>query len=201
MTAQAGDTPNHSSRRKSALRHALRQKRDAISPEDAQAAALAAACHLAGSVWLRRARHIALYLDYGSELGTSTLIDALLGEDKQVYVPRVAQNQRMRFLQLRADMPLRLNRFGIAEPAGRSRERGARRMDVIVLPLLGFDGAGHRLGSGGGYYDRALAAPRPFRKPLLVGYGYEVQKVSAIPAEPWDIKLDAVATESGIYKF
>jgi 5-formyltetrahydrofolate cyclo-ligase len=201
MTAQAGDTPNNSAQRKSALRRELRQRRNSIPLEDARAAALAAACRLAGSVWLRRARHVAVYLDYRSELGTSNLIDALLRAGKQVYVPRIAQHRRMRFLQLHADTPLRINPFGIAEPCGRLRARGARRMDLIVLPLLGFDSAGHRLGTGGGYYDRALAAPRPFRKPLLVGYGYEMQKVPAIPAEPWDIKLDAMATETGIYKF
>jgi 5-formyltetrahydrofolate cyclo-ligase len=201
MTAQVGGTPNNSSRRKSALRRELRLRRNSIPPEAAQAAALAAACHLAGSVWFRRARYIAVYLDYGSELGTSPLIDALLREGKQVYVPRMTQNRRMRFLRLRADTPLRLNPSGIAEPCGRLLARGARRMDLIVLPLLGFDAAGHRLGSGGGYYDRALAAARPFRKPLLLGYGYEMQKVAAIPAEPWDVRLDAAVTENGVYKF
>lgn len=201
MTAQAGDTPTFLAQRKSALRRELRRKRNAILPEDARHAALMAACHLAGSSWLRRARHVAVYLGYGSELDTSALIDTLLLQGKQVYVPRIGAQQRMRFLRLTADTPLRLNPFGIAEPAGRQRQRGARRMDVIVLPLLGFDGRGHRLGTGGGYYDRALASPRPFRKPLLVGYGYAVQKVASIPSEPWDVHLNAAATEAGLYKF
>jgi 5-formyltetrahydrofolate cyclo-ligase len=179
----------------------LRHKRSAIPDETTRESALRAACHLAGSRWLRHAQHVAVYLDYGSELGTAPLIDALLREGKQVYVPRIGAQRRMRFLQLTAATPLRMNAFGIPEPAGRVRLRGVRRLDVIVLPLLGFDGRGHRLGTGGGYYDRALAAPRPFRKPLLVGYGYEMQKVAAIPSEPWDIRLDAAATEAGLYKF
>ena len=201
MTAQAGDTPSLLAQRKSALRRELRRKRNAIPSENARHAALMAACHLAGSAWLRHAHHIAVYLDCGSELGTAALIDALLQEGKQIYVPRIGARQRMRFVRLTADTPLRMNRFGITEPAGRQRQRGARQMDVIVLPLLGFDSSGHRLGTGGGYYDRALASPRPFRKPLLVGYGYAVQKVAVIPSEAWDVRLDAAATETGIYKF
>ncbi|TXH03953.1 MAG: 5-formyltetrahydrofolate cyclo-ligase [Nevskiaceae bacterium] len=184
------------------MRRDLRRRRNAITPEDARKAALLAACHLAGSAWLRRAQHVAVYLDYGAELGTAPLIDALLRLGKHVYVPRIAvATRRMRFLRLTAETPLRTNAYGIAEPVGRPRERRARQMDVIVLPLLGFDGRGQRLGTGGGYYDRALAAPRPFRRPRLIGYGYALQQVDAVPAEPWDIRLDAAATESGLYQF
>ncbi len=71
----------------------------------------------------------------------------------------------------------------------------------MVLPVLGFDAQGRRLGNGGGYYDRALAAPRAARRPLLLGYAYAVQEVPEIPAEPWDVKLDAVVTERGLRRF
>ena len=201
MTAPMGDTPYTSAQRKSALRRELRRKRSEIPPEDAREAALAAACHLAGSASLRRAQHIAVYLHYGSELGTTALLDILLREGKNVYVPRIGRERRMRFVEITATTPLRLNMLGIKEPAGRLRTRRVKQLDVIIVPLLGFDGNGQRLGNGGGYYDRALASPRPFRKPLLVGYGYEIQRTAVIPSEPWDIRLDAVATESGLYKF
>lgn len=202
MTTQAGDTPSYTpSQRKSALRRELRRKRSAIPVEEAREAALAAACHLVGSVWLRRAQHVAVYLDYGSELGTAPLIDVLLREGKQVYVPRIGTERRMRFVQLRTDTPLRPNLLGIREPAGHLRARRVGQFDVIVVPLLGFDNHGRRLGNGGGYYDRALATRKPFRKPLLVGYGYEIQRIAEIPSEPWDIRLNAMATEAGIYKF
>ncbi len=202
MTTQAGDTPSYTpSQRKSALRRELRRKRNNVTLEDAREAALAAACHLAGSTWLRRAKHIAVYLNYGSELGTAPLIDVLLREGKTVYVPRIRSERRMCFVQLKGDTPLRLNMLGIQEPAGRLCSRRVKQFDVIVVPLLGFDSTGQRLGNGGGYYDRALAAPRPFRKPLLVGYGYELQRIAVIPSEPWDIRLNGMATEAGIYKF
>ena len=186
---------------KVALRQQLRRNRAAIDATTAHHAAEQAAQHLARTPWLRRAQHIAAYLDYGSELQTSSLIDYLLACGKQIYVPRIGANNRMRFLRLDDRTPLRCNRYGITEPAGSRPIRSLRQMDVVLLPLLGFDHHGARLGTGGGYYDRALAFPRAFRKPLLVGYGYELQKVESIPTESWDIRLDAMVTEQGIYTF
>ena len=69
---------------------------------------------------------------------------------------------------------------------------------VVLLPLLGFDAAGRRLGNGGGYYDRALAGVRPGGRPLLLGYAYAAQELTEVPAEPWDVRLDAVVTERGL---
>ena len=72
-------------------------------------------------------------------------------------------------------------------------------MDVILLPLLAFDRQGHRLGTGGGWYDASLAflrtVPRP-AAPLLIGIGYAFQEVESIVTEPWDVDLDYVATDS-----
>lgn len=186
---------------KTALRQQLRRSRAAMAPEYAHNAAIAAAQHLAGCLWIRRARHVATYLDYGSELQTSPLIDVLLAGGKQVYVPKITTGNRMRFLRLDRRTPLRQNRHGIAEPARSRPAQRLRRMDVVILPLLGFDAQGNRLGTGGGYYDRALAFARTFHRPLLIGYGYACQKVDSIPHERWDIRLDAVATEQGLFQF
>lgn len=186
---------------KKELRQQLWQTRSAINPEDARSAALSAAQQLAGCVWIRRAQHIAVYLDYGSELQTAPLLEHLLASGKQVYVPKISGRNDMRFLCLDERTPLRQNRYGITEPAIQRPARSLRHMDIVLLPLLGFDQTGTRLGTGGGYYDRALAFPRTFRRPLLIGYGYACQKVESIPREPWDIRLDAVATEQGLFQF
>ena len=186
---------------KVALRQQLRRKRAAIDATTAHHAAQSAAGYVAASSWIRRAQYVAVYLDYGSELQTSPLIEVLLGEGKQVYVPRISANNGMRFLRLYARMPLRQNHYGISEPAVSRPVRSLRHMDVVILPLLGFDHNGIRLGTGGGYYDRALAFPRVIRKPLLIGYSYASQHVESIPHEPWDIRLDAIATEQGIFHF
>ena len=71
--------------------------------------------------------------------------------------------------------------------------------DVVVMPLLGFDKRGTRLGYGGGYYDRTLA--RMKKKPKLIGYAFAAQELPEIPRQPHDLPLDAVATERGIRWF
>ena len=77
-------------------------------------------------------------------------------------------------------------------------------LDLILLPLVGFDLKGNRLGMGGGYYDRTLSYLRHRRfwiKPRLVGVAHECQKVDSLIARPWDIPLDAVVTETAFYRF
>jgi 5-formyltetrahydrofolate cyclo-ligase len=71
--------------------------------------------------------------------------------------------------------------------------------DIILMPLLGFDAAGTRLGYGGGYYDRTLAALH--KRPKLIGLAFAVQELPLIPRESHDVPLDAVITESGLRQF
>lgn len=91
------------------------------------------------------------------------------------------------------------NRYGIPEPAVPADAlREAASLELVLVPVLGFDRRGHRLGSGAGWYDRSFAflrdGPRP-RAPLLVGVAYAFQELAALPAAAWDVPLDYVATE------
>jgi 5,10-methenyltetrahydrofolate synthetase len=70
---------------------------------------------------------------------------------------------------------------------------------VLLVPLLGFDAAGYRLGYGGGYYDRTLAAMEP--RPLAIGVGYEALRLPTIHPQPHDIPMDAIVTDAGIRRF
>ena len=123
----------------------------------------------------------------------------------RLYVPHILSRRdgRMVFVPLEADTPLRGNAFGIAEPAHAARGRlPVRHLDTILVPLVGFDAQGHRLGMGAGYYDRALR-PRldraqPFRRPRLIGVAYSVQQVERLEPAPWDVALDLVVTERGV---
>jgi 5,10-methenyltetrahydrofolate synthetase len=69
---------------------------------------------------------------------------------------------------------------------------------VILLPLIGWDAAGHRLGYGGGYFDRTLGAVEP--RPTTIGVGYELGRIATIHPQPWDIPMDWVVTERGVYR-
>jgi 5-formyltetrahydrofolate cyclo-ligase len=89
------------------------------------------------------------------------------------------------------DTPMTVDRHGIPIPAGDD----VVTPDVVLLPLVAFDDQGYRLGYGGGYFDRTLAALSP--RPLAIGVGFELARVDSVRPEPHDIRLDAVVTESG----
>ena len=114
----------------------------------------------------------------------------------------VLSDDGLRFARWRPGEPLAPNRFGIPEPAVAADallEPG--RMAMVLVPLVGFDAHGRRLGMGGGWYDRAFAyrnetAAGPARRPpWLVGTAFASQQVEALDAAPWDVALDAVCTE------
>ena len=202
MTAQAGDTLSFSTAaRKSELRKSLRRRRIAIGKPQRRHCERRAAMQLLRWRRLRQARHIAVYLSARSELSTAALIARLLRQGRKLWAPLTAHPAQMRFVPLRRGGKLRRGPLGLHQPARARPCRAARRMDLILLPLLGFDAQGHRLGNGGGYYDRALAGPRAGRRPLLVGYAFAAQEMASIPAEAWDVRLDAVITEHGLRRF
>jgi 5-formyltetrahydrofolate cyclo-ligase len=177
--------------RKTQLRRQLRAQRAAI-PKSARRHAAIKAARIASRL-LRGRRHVAVYFSHGSELDTSALIRELSRRGHRLYLPKL-RGAHMTFVRFKPGAPLRRNRFGIPEPVCGTR---AARLDAIVLPLVGFDGAGRRLGQGGGYYDRALAQ----RRSLRVGFAFAAQEGSSIPAGDLDVRLDAVVTERGIHFF
>jgi 5-formyltetrahydrofolate cyclo-ligase len=89
------------------------------------------------------------------------------------------------------------NRYGIPEPVAPGELLEPFQLDLVLVPLLGFDRRGHRLGHGGGYYDRSFAflneQVRP-TEPLLVGIAYDFQELEIVNEEPWDVALDFIAT-------
>lgn len=108
----------------------------------------------------------------------------------------------MSFAPVSPDSRFQPNCFGIPEPVHRRTDRrSANQLDMILLPLVAFDAAGHRIGMGGGFYDRTLAFTkrrRPWRRPLLIGLAYDFQQVARIKDNPWDVALDAIATPNDI---
>ncbi|PPE75380.1 5-formyltetrahydrofolate cyclo-ligase [Solimonas fluminis] len=182
------------------MRREFRRLRRTLGPAQRRRAAARAAARFARSLLFRRARQLALYLAHGSELDTLPLLHRCHAAGKAVYVPRVLDGHRMRFERYAPGTRLRRNRYGILEPAIRGARRGPMRLDLVVVPLTAFDARGHRLGAGGGYYDRAFAGRRGSR-PRLVGYAYALQQAPALPAEPWDVRLDAVVTDKTLFVF
>lgn len=194
MTAQAGDT----FLTKHTLRRELRARRAAIPSLQRRAAARAAADHALRLLQARRCRRIALYLAYGSELDTAPLLAGLRRRGCTISLPVVCSGSRMQLVVVQPGSSLQRNRYGIREPASRRPLSPRNRLDAILLPLVGFDAHRYRLGTGGGYYDRWLARPRSYKRPLYLGYGYAMQQTDRVPHDPWDVRLDAVITEKGL---
>lgn len=179
------------------LRRQLRQRRCALDRAEQQRAALHLYRQLSQHPWFRRARHVALYMASDGEISPQLLLDAALKRGKAVYLPVIAASgqPQMKFQQLHAGTRWHKNRFGILEPVPElKRQRPVWTLDLLCMPLVGFDERGGRLGMGGGYYDRCLAEPQ-LPLPRLLGLAHACQQVEQIPRACWDIPLDAVATD------
>ena len=128
------------------------------------------------------------------EVDLRPLLLALHGRGNAVLLPETTPlGSRLRFRRWRPGARLIEGRWGTVHPDGEEGEP-----DVVLVPLLAWDGAGRRLGYGGGYYDRTLAAlPGRFR----LGFATQRQRVETVPAGPHDMRLHAVATEAGVTMF
>jgi 5-formyltetrahydrofolate cyclo-ligase len=188
---------------RAALRRQLRATRSAIPTVDRHAAATALVRHLRRAGWLAPGARIGLYAALRDEFDLAPLIRAAHEAQCQVYLPRITSERARTMRFVRPTGAFVRNRYGIAEPVGHATSP-ARFLHLILLPTLGVDAAGARLGYGGGFYDKALAyrrVRRTWRGPQLVAVAFDAQRVPHIPTEPHDIRVDAVATESGITYF
>lgn len=152
--------------------------------------------------WLRRASRVAAYLSLPSEAPTDRLLDTLYGLGKQVFLPRVV-GRRMYFVPYVPGARMQAHRLGMTQPHG-PRLPALQLLDVVILPLVGFDRLGNRMGLGGGFYDRCFRSrlrSSHWPRPRLVGLAFEAQAVDRLPVEPHDVPLDAVITEQGITPF
>jgi len=186
-----------------ALRKDLRARRRAVPSSQRKLLAEQIARNVDAWLHLRPRWRIALYAALPEELDATPLIELARRRGCRIYLPRIDRHslgRRMRFVELGSRH--RSNRLGISEPEG-SRIIGARWLDVVFLPLVGFDTRGVRLGTGGGYYDRAFAFRRwrsAWHTPRLVGLAYSFQQLEHITSAAHDVLMDAVVTEKGVIR-
>jgi 5-formyltetrahydrofolate cyclo-ligase len=185
------------------LRKTLRAARAGLSPRARRDAAKRIAELVAQTHWLRPGTRVALYVAVAEEIDTSPLIALAMRRSAEIFLPRI-ENHRERRMTFSPPGPhRRYNRYGIAEPDTTARI-AASALQLIFVPLVGFDARGNRLGMGAGYYDRALAFRRRrnhWYGPRLIGIAHSCQQVDAIDPTPTDIPLDAVVTERDIHVF
>ena len=201
MRVTLSDSATGAARRQ--LRTVLAARRRSVPSHERAQAARRVAHSVDRALYLRANWRIAVYAALPEELDTAPLIALLSRRGCRIYLPRIDRrraSRAMQFVEMRG--PLQHNRLGIAEPRT-GAVLGARWLDVVFLPLLGFDRHGLRLGTGGGYYDRAFAFRRwrsAWHAPRLVGLAYAFQQVERIAPASHDVLMDAVVTDEGIIR-
>lgn len=175
----------------------------AIDVTTRQSAAIAAAQHFVDSELFKTSHHIACYFPLPKEFDTTPIIDAIWQAKKNCYLPIVSPDKKLHFIRYEKNDELVPNRFNIPEPMLHGENFfPAQQLDVVLLPLIGFDLKGHRLGTGGGYYDRTFNFLKTVpSKPLLIGLGYTIQQAGELPHDEWDVPLDGVLTPEKLLVF
>jgi len=187
------------------LRRLLRQARRALTPAQQRQAAQGLYRQLAQHPMFRRARHLALYLPNDGEIDPRLLLRAAQRRGKATYLPVLSPwpRTKMVFQRIRPGEQLHPNRFRILEPRiDVARQRKVWALDLVLLPLVGFDDAGGRLGMGGGFYDRSLAylaRRKSWRKPTLLGLAHECQKVERLAQASWYVPLQGTVSDRHWY--
>jgi 5-formyltetrahydrofolate cyclo-ligase len=190
---------------KTNMRRALRNRRNQLTLEEQRLAARKLAAKVVGMRLYRASQRIACYQPIDGEIDTSYIIEHIHQMRKICYLPVISRlsHDRLWFAKNEVGVEFVRNRYGVLEPDVKSRDLvRARELDLILMPLVGFDDHGNRLGMGLGFYDHTLAFLRlrnTWRKPYIIGLAYDFQRANGIEAGPWDVPLQSVVTDQAVY--
>ena len=183
---------------KQTLRAELKARRTSLTSRELKVAGDATARLITQLPEWKQAKTVCLYASFGGELPTDALLALALLEGKRLLLPRVSHRTQLTLHEVSDLGSLQPSRLGIREPKSSAPVATLADAGLILVPGLGFDGAGRRLGFGGGFYDRLLA--KPPRKTFLLGHAHAFQVLPRLPDEPHDIKVKAVATPQGVIR-
>ena len=186
---------------KKTLRGRYLAERASLSAEEKQAIDRGIAQNSLQSEFYQQADCIFCYVSTAEEIDTRTVLENALASGRTVCVPLCGKGGSMTARKITALSELRTGHYGILEPSDTAPEIAPENIDLILAPALSCDRKGYRLGYGGGYYDRFLAAfgaRGSGRRPLLVGLCYAFQVVDALPSQDWDRPVDCLCTEEGL---
>lgn len=138
---------------------------------------------------------LGFYWPYKNEFDAIPLVKRMLREGRAAALPVVVgDDSALQFRQWDETVPMETGAYGIPIPKGTP----VLIPDVVLLPANGFDRKGFRLGYGGGFFDRTLAAMRP--RPTTIGIAFEIGRLDSIYPESWDIAMDYVVTDAGAFR-
>ncbi|PHR65718.1 MAG: 5-formyltetrahydrofolate cyclo-ligase [Idiomarina sp.] len=187
------------------LRRQLLDARASLSSVARDDAALQVGDHLLQLPELQQPCHIGSYFSVKAELPTHTINERLMAQGHQLSLPILhpARAGHLLYMQLNQTTKWTHNRFGIPEPELDVRHvTPLTHINILLVPLVGFDAHGNRMGMGGGFYDRTLSAWREGKISLLpIGLALDCQYVNELPVQPWDVPLELVITPSKVWDF
>ena len=182
------------SEEKARVRDILRARKEAMTQQERLEKSELVARHL--MLLLATGQTVMVFTSKEKEVNTQPLIEALFAEKNPVVVPIIQKaDVSLRLSYLRTMAALVPSTFGVPEPIGSEIPANPKDVDVIVLPMLGFDRTGGRIGYGAGYYDRFLAQNPDLVK---IGVAFGCQEMEHLPVDENDIKMDLIVTEDGI---
>ncbi|NND60800.1 MAG: 5-formyltetrahydrofolate cyclo-ligase [Gammaproteobacteria bacterium] len=186
------------------IRAEVRRQRQALSEAQRNTAAQALFDGLRGCPFFLKARRTAAYLAQDGEIDPRPAIEHLWQSGREVYLPVLQPGSRLAFAPFTSTTQLKPNRFGIGEPDVDARQLlSPRQLDLVLAPLVAFDSHGHRLGMGGGYYDRTfsyLLRSGSWQRPLLTGIAYDFQERTNMQPQAWDVPMRYIITDQTVIK-
>jgi len=184
---------------KAEARRQIREALDLLSEEERVQRSALVAAHVMDLPEFRESERIMLFASLPDEFDTLLIIAAAIEAGREVYLPRVNwRKRRLDVARLRRVGDLADGYMGILEPPP-DETLPPGRLDFILVPALGFDRFGNRLGRGGGYYDRLLSTPG--LRAVKCGAAFACQVLDAIPHTDRDVPVDLLVTDDGVYRF
>ena len=193
------------------VRKKSRERRHALSFREQQIASQSLTKMIQRQPFFLRSKTFGYYIANDGEIDPAPVLNLNLNLKKSIkkdfYLPVLQPlNTGKLWFLLHDDneyktSSMQLNRFGIPEPRAAGNPRSLFALDVVFMPLVAFDKSGGRLGMGGGFYDRSFSFKKDnaHKKPLLIGLAHHCQEWESLPTESWDIPLDAIMTDTGIF--
>jgi len=198
---------SETSSQKQSLRKQFRTLRRNLSAEEKQQAAINIAQHLIDLPVYQKAEQIGVYSALGEEASLATFSELAWKDEKDLFLPKIDQAStanQMHFYPWLPDMCLLTNSQGISEPETGSKEKKAipktPQFNLLLLPLVAYDKKGHRLGMGGGFYDRYIEKYIS-KNCQLIGIAFSCQQAQELPHAKWDKNLHAVVNEKEVIYF
>ncbi len=181
---------------KTTIRSQLLKQRKSLSPNQIASLSKKIVKHITQSELYQQAQHVALYLPFNGEVDLTALLQV---EHKKHYLPSI-QGELMQFQLHTPSLSLNKHQYGINQPEYINSLQPAQ-LDLCLMPLVGFDLNGNRLGMGGGYYDRYFEHIATANSPTkLAGIGYQFQQQQKLPTQSWDVRINHLFTEQGYFK-